>query len=353
MLLSSPFCEKYKYFEVFLLPFSWSLDSTTLHKLFTHVEKLSIRLPVWIVTSKRWFVWELKEIISPKVIGSEIVLQNIILPEHIFDSFFSFFNLNVFLLILWFHSLFIYQKAVRDFVFDEALFLWFGTGIGLVETSMFGVTHVSVRRGFGSRLDDNSFGFVLFVFFDVGCLDGEISTFFTFSFVLFAACVNLANQLFVELQVWLALVFIVIFVFPNRNTEHFVLNIWVKLKITSTLKRDFFGTVGFFLETLLGGLDKFIDDVDIDLAEFPSKIVVNDFIEFSEYFSQFGVKMILDANVWPMISGRVTCRGDGVQYWPTYCRFNREVVWVTSLTPLSILSWWPNCQYGSRISIHQ
>jgi hypothetical protein len=58
-----------------------------------------------------------------------------------------------------------------------------------------------------------------------------------------------------------------------------------------------FSAVGFFLETLLSGLDYFIDDVNINLSELPSKIVLNDFIKFSDDFSEFGVEVIFDAIV--------------------------------------------------------
>ncbi len=154
-----------------------------------------------------------------------------------------------------FHSLSAHGDIARNFVFGEYFLRGFWVGIRFIEACVLRVTHVSVRRGFGARFDNNCFGVIWFVFFYVWCLDREISAFFTFSFVIFAGCINLANQLFLDLQVLTSLVLIIIFVFSNSNAKHFVLNVWVKLKTTSTFKWNLFGTVRFFLETLLSGLD--------------------------------------------------------------------------------------------------
>ncbi len=54
---------------------------------------------------------------------------------------------------------------------------------------------------------------------------------------------------------------------------------------TATLDWYFFGAVGLLLEPFLCGLDDFINDVYVNLAELAAKVVMNDFIKFSQYFS--------------------------------------------------------------------
>jgi hypothetical protein len=55
--------------------------------------------------------------------------------------------------------------------------------------------------------------------------------------------------------------------------------------------------VGFFLESLLGCLYNFVHDGNIDGSELFFEEKLDDFVEFSEEFSEFGVKMIFDAVV--------------------------------------------------------
>ncbi len=233
MLLSSPFCGKYRYFEFFLLPFSWSLDSTNLSQKLTHVEELSIGLSVWVVTSEWWLFWKFKQAVPPQIVRSEIVLQNVVLPQHVLDSFFPLFNLDVFLLVQRFATLFIYEKTVWQFAFYEALFFWLGLWFWFFEASMLRVAHVPIRWCLWARLHKNCFGFFLLVLFDVGCLDGQVSAFLTFPFVLFAPCINLLYQVSVNSKIFLPIFLILILVLANRHSKHFVLNIWFESKITS------------------------------------------------------------------------------------------------------------------------
>lgn len=97
------------------------------------------------------------------------------------------------------------------------------------------------------------------------------------------------------------------------------------MKITSAFERDFLVAVGYLLEALFGGFDEFVDDIDVDLSELSFKMVVDDFIDFSEDFSEFGVEVIFHTVVWPTMGWKVTCRGDEAQYWPIYCQSNHEV----------------------------
>lgn len=54
---------------------------------------------------------------------------------------------------------------------------------------------------------------------------------------------------------------------------------------TATLDWYFFGAVGLLLEPFLCGLDDFVNDVYVYLAELAAKVIMNDFIKFSQYFS--------------------------------------------------------------------
>ena len=171
MLLSSPFWEKYRYFEFFLLPFSASLDSTNLYIKLTHVQKLSIWFPVWVVTSERWHFRKLEKIVPPNVVWCWIFLKNIVLPQHIFNPLFPLLDLNVFLLNWRLHCLLIHKETVRDFVLHKTLLRLSWVLIWLLQTSMFWVTHVPVRRSFWTRPDNNRFWLVLFVFLHIWSLN--------------------------------------------------------------------------------------------------------------------------------------------------------------------------------------
>ena len=81
----------------------------------------------------------------------------------------------------------------------------------------------------------------------------------------------------------------------------------------------------FVLETLLSGFDKFVDDIDVDLAELATEMVANNFIQFSENFSELGVKMVFHTIVRPILSAFDTFLANFVQYWPICFRFNHEV----------------------------
>lgn len=102
-----------------------------------------------------------------------------------------------------------------------------GARVFRLETSVFRVADVAVGGGFGVRCDEDVFGFVLFGFFYVRRLDGQVSRLFTFSFVLFTARVNFANQVPVEGKALHPLLLFIFLVLGNGHIQHSILDFFI------------------------------------------------------------------------------------------------------------------------------
>lgn len=174
------------------------------------------------------------------MVGCEVIFEDIILSQHIFNSLFTFFNLNfLFMNLRWFWYFFIYNKGVMWQVGLVIIFLWLFRDwvfFLLFETAMLGITHVAIWWCFRVWPDYNSFFFILFVFFDIRCLNRQVPTLFTFAFILFTGSIDLSYDILEHFNIIFSLITLLIFILSDSNFEHSILNfLLIKIKITSTL----------------------------------------------------------------------------------------------------------------------
>lgn len=135
------------------------------------------------------------------MICREIVLQNVVFTQHVLNAFFAFLNLNFLLRNCMSMNFLIDDKAVVwHFVIVIVLFrsFWMRILLFFFKTAVLWVTHVTIWRGFGVWSYDDGFGFIFLGLFDIWCLDGKISAFFAFSFILSAGGIDITNDIFVH-----------------------------------------------------------------------------------------------------------------------------------------------------------
>lgn len=134
------------------------------------------------------------------MISRKIILQYIVLSQHVLYSLFPLLNFYSFLRSCGFAHLFVYYKAiVRHFTLNIASFWLFWYRILFLQTSMLGVTHISIWWCFWVCSHNDIFRFGLFTLFDVRSLYRKVSAFFTFSFVLFTSSIYLSDDIFIHI----------------------------------------------------------------------------------------------------------------------------------------------------------
>jgi len=156
----------------------------------------------------------------------EVVLQNVILSKHIFNTFLAFLNFNFFLRNCRLLNLLVDNKSiVGHFTFWIALGGLFRILFWFFKTAVFGVAHIAIGRCLGIGPDDDVSGLVFFAFLYVGSLNWKISTFFAFSLILFAGYVDLTDDFLVQSKILLPLLAVFLLVLNDGHVQHPVLNV--------------------------------------------------------------------------------------------------------------------------------
>lgn len=140
-----------------------------------------------------------------KLIWCEIVLEDIVLTQHILNALLAFLDLYFLLMNLRRFGYFLiddkWMRWKRIFLIVFLWLFWHRIFLLLLKTAVLRVAHISIRGRFRIRPYNNSFWLWLLVLFNVRCLNGQVSAFLTFTLVLFACRINLSNDIFIHLDV--------------------------------------------------------------------------------------------------------------------------------------------------------